>query len=317
MDLIQQGRGWLQDGEGPDAVLQETAEQLQATTDAQSRAAWMLVSAEAFLAKGLPEEALDKASQALGQFRILGLVACEAEAASVLSDVHLFKQDASSAAAVASSAAELLRSSGDGLGEARLLLKVAEAHLLSMEDPYTAARNAISACLLFRSVSDSQGEILSLEATARAHLLYDPEQALKAAKEALSICDSSGHFKVKPKVVQTLAAAKAQIATAQHANQAMSFSSRGDRGAQYKWPKTAQQMGPAAVDIFAVEEVPRPGTGELAVQTPGEKLPAVSKPPMSFMRKPFKWTVGKHATDEAWYRQELVYIPPSREEVVA
>eukprot|EP00913_Durusdinium_trenchii_P013139 g12334.t1 len=34
---------------------------------------------------------------------------------------------------------------------------------------------------------------------------------------------------------------------------------------------------------------------------------------VKFSRKAFKWTFGNHKTDEAWFRQELTYLPPPTE----
>jgi len=321
MEIIQQGRRWLyEDGEGPEAVLEETAEQLKAATDKASQAAWTLVSAEALLAKGAAAESLEKASHARAVFSQLGLKICEAAAAFVVADVLLFQQDGQAAAAAASAAVEACQAAGDAKGEASMLLQLARAHLTSMQDPYSAAKAAISSCLRFRSVGDSQGEVAALEVAARAHLLYDPEQALKAAKEASALCDSTGNFKAKASVAQTLAAAKAQIATAQHADQAQSFSCRGDKSVQFKWPKVVQQNGPAAPDLFVVQDNASTSV-ELAEQRAPDRGNISSghahKPAVNFMRKAFKWTAPRHATDEAWYRQELVYLPPPREEVAA
>mmetsp|Transcript_93360 Transcript_93360/g.166028 ORF Transcript_93360/g.166028 Transcript_93360/m.166028 type:complete len:325 (-) Transcript_93360:115-1089(-) len=324
MDLILQGKGWLQDGEPPSAVLEETDEQLKAATQNQSKAAWKVVAAEALLMQGCIAEALELGAEALAQFKQLHLRDCEIAAYSVVIDALITKQDMG-AVETASNAAAVCRQASDGKGEATMLLKLAEAHLATMQDPYAAAKSAISSCLLFRSVNDVQGDADALEVAARAHLLYDPEQSLQAAKEALTLCQQAGHFKAKARVEKTLAAAKAQIAISQQAAQAQSQSSRGDRAVQHKWPKVPQQRGLPVPDAFAVQARESEETGtRLALQKEGAQkvqtasASPVDKPGANFMRKAFKWTSGAHKTDEAWYRQELVYLPPpSREEVAS
>ena len=76
-------------------------------------------------------------------------------------------------------------------------------------------------------VGDRGGEAAALELAARAHLLYDPEQALTAAKEALALRSSAA-------VEATLAAAKAQLATSQRAEQARALSCRGQSATAYR-----------------------------------------------------------------------------------
>jgi len=320
MDVILQGRGWLQDGEPPSPVLEEIDEQLKTATPNQSKAAWKVVAAEALLMQGSIAEALESAAEALAQFKQLGLRECEMAAYSVVIDVLTTKQDFG-AVETASNAATVCRQAGDSRGEATMLLKLAEAHLASMQDPYAAAKSAISSCVLFRSVGDVQGDADALEVAARAHLLYDPEQSLQASKDALALCQQSGHFKAKARVEKTLAAAKAQIAISQQATQAQSQSSRGDRAVLHKWPKVPQQRGIAVPDAFAVQasqelhEDSRLALQKEAAQKSTGHAPT-DKPGANFVRKAFKWTSGAHKTDEAWYRQELVYLPPPRREEV-
>eukprot|EP00933_Yihiella_yeosuensis_P072204 TRINITY_DN80530_c0_g1_i1.p1 TRINITY_DN80530_c0_g1~~TRINITY_DN80530_c0_g1_i1.p1 ORF type:complete len:327 (-),score=95.55 TRINITY_DN80530_c0_g1_i1:52-1032(-) len=322
MELIQQGRGWLQDGEGPDAVLEETASQIKATSDKTEQTAWKLVAAEAYLERGAAAEALENASEALAHFKHIGSRDCEAAAASIVADIHLFNQDGPAAAAAASAGADACQRARDSKGEAAMLLKLATANLIAMEDPHSAANAAISSCLLFRSVGDSTGEVAALEAVARAHLLYDPESALKAAKEASAVCDANSNFKAKASIAPIIAAAKAQIATEQHADQAHSFSCRGDKGVKHKWPVVLQQRGMRAPDLFAVEETLQKRANDLSVSetrpsTGNIDKGTTTKAPVTYMRKSFKWTLGQHATDEAWYRQELVYLPPKMEDTEA
>eukprot|EP00930_Biecheleria_cincta_P007035 TRINITY_DN108176_c0_g1_i1.p1 TRINITY_DN108176_c0_g1~~TRINITY_DN108176_c0_g1_i1.p1 ORF type:complete len:330 (-),score=102.74 TRINITY_DN108176_c0_g1_i1:24-1013(-) len=326
MEVILQGRSWLQEGEPPSAVLQETDEQLKAASDNTSRASWQVVAAEASLAKGDPEAALQAAAEALARFKQLNMVECQTAASSVVIDALAMKQDGPGAVEAAEDALGVCRGAGDLPGQAAMQLKLAKAHLASMQDPYSSAQAAIASCLLFRQVGDSQGDIAALEVAATAHLLYDPEQALKAVKEALAVCQVSGSFKAKASVERVFAAAKSQIATSQHAEQAKAMSCRGDKTPQHKWPKVPQQRGRAALDPFSSQElsdgtfvsagsqlaVKEMSTSRIAMKmSDGEK-----KAPVTFMRKPFKWVSASHKTDEAWYRQELTYLPPPVQEKV-
>lgn len=325
MEIILQGRSWLQEGEPPSAVLQETDEQIKAASDSTSQASWQVVAAEASLAKGAADEALQAAAEALARFKQLNMVDCQTLASSVVIDALVVKQDGPGAVEAAQDALGVCRAAGDIPGQAAMQLKLAKAHLTSMQDPYSSAQAAIAACLLFRQVGDSEGDVAALEVAATAHLLYDPEQALQAVKEALAVCQAHGSFKAKASVDRVFAAAKSQIATSQHAEQAKSMSCRGDKTPQHKWPKVPQQRGRAALDPFASQEQ-SDGTylsagSQLAVKEMsnapvGKLAPTDNKAQVQFMRKPFKWVGTSHKTDEAWYRQELTYLPPPVQEEV-
>ncbi|CAE7381481.1 ODC1 [Symbiodinium sp. CCMP2592] len=237
-------------------------------------------------------------------------------ASAALIDALVLKQDGAAAADAAESAAAACREADDVAGEAAMLLRKSEALLAAMQDPYTAAETAISACLLFRRAGDACGDASALEAAARAHLLYDPEQAIKAAKEALAIASAAGDISALPRIERSMIAAKAQVATAQQAEQAKALSCRGQAAPAYKWPKVLQLRAPAAPDVFAMQERPRAeGGSQLALRGastgPAGAAKIDTKPAVAFTRKPFKWNPGYHKTDEAWYRQELTYLPPT------
>jgi len=301
MELVEQGRAWLGAGEGPDAVLEEAAGQLEAAPDKRSRAAWLLVAAEAQLAKARPEEALDAASEATAIFKELGLKAAEASGACSIANALLAKQSWNDAIAATTRALDLCTDTGDMKGEAVMYVKLARAYLQQMQDPYVGARSALMAVQIFSELGDKQGEAAALQTCAEAYLLYDPEEALKVGKEAIAACEVAGDHRGKAAVQQTVAAARAQLATMQNADQAGAFAARGDGHVTYKWPRYAQQRGYQAPDPFAVEEyVPPPSNKE----KPGGKKSA------TFMRRAFKWTSGYHQTDSAWYRQELHFHPP-------
>ncbi|CAJ1395315.1 unnamed protein product [Effrenium voratum] len=197
-----------------------------------SKAGWKLVAAEALLVQGSAEKAVTQASEALVLFQQQKSHDGEMAATNVLVD-GLMTKDPAAAGELADSAAGMCRDQGDLSGEAAMLLRKAQALLASMQDPYCAAEAGIASCLLFRQVGDSGGEAAALEAAARAHLLYDPEQALQAAKEALALC-SAADTAALPRVERTMAAAKAQLATAQQAEQAKSLSCRGQSAPSFK-----------------------------------------------------------------------------------
>lgn len=310
MELLVEGRQWLKEGEPPQAVLQEVQEQLQATSDSQAKAAWKLLGAEAHLAAGEAEKAVPLASEALVLFKKLANHQGEVDATLALVK-GLMSKDPGAAVDVAAAAAGACHDAGDAEGEAAMLLCKAKASLASMQDPYAAAEAAIESCLLYRQAGNTSGDAAALEITARAHLLYDPEQSLKAAKEAMAVC-SSGDVTALPAIERTLAAAKVQVATAQKAEQAKYLSCRGQSGAAYKWPKHPQLRGPPAQDVFALQQESSP---QLAVEPKQESHGhgATDKATVSFSRKAFKWYKGAHKTDEAWFRQELTYLPPPTE----
>eukprot|EP00434_Breviolum_minutum_P032958 symbB.v1.2.029155.t1/scaffold3143.1/size62517/4 len=52
---------------------------------------------------------------------------------------------------------------------------------------------------------------------------------------------------------------------------------------------------------------------ELKESHGGISAGAKDKAAISYSRKAFKWTKGNHKTDEAWFRQELTYLPPPTE----
>eukprot|EP00913_Durusdinium_trenchii_P033161 g31044.t1 len=308
----------------------------EVTSDAEAKAAWKLLAAEAHLASGEAEFAVQRASEALVIFKKLSLK--EAEAIPGI-NVHFFTKrrqrfvssvkfviqtidtaleafsDPGAAAEVAQGAAGSCRDAGDTLGEATMLLHQAKALLASMqdwmgkdlrrqgqavccsfldvlwskldsdskirsircgsnprrEDPYAAAEAAIASCLLYREAGNSGGEAEALEVAARAHLLYDPEQAFKAAKEALAVCSGGGALTALAQIEKTWAAAKAQLHTAQRAEQAKSISCRGQSASTYKWPKVPQIRGPPAVDVFAQQMV----APALSSSVPQPPIPAL------------------------------------------
>jgi len=301
MEIIEQGKSWLEEGEGPDAVLEEATAQLK-SADKKGKAAWLLVTAEAYLAKAKPDDALDAASEATALFKELGLKAPEAAGACAIASAHLAKQSWDDAIAATTRALDLCTDAGDLKGEAVMYVKLARAYLQQMMDPYVGARSALMAVQIFSELGDKQGEAAALQTCAEAYLLYDPEEALKVSKEAIAACELAGDFKGKAAVQQTVQAARSQLATMQNADQAGAFAARGDGHVNYKWPRYAQQRGYASPDPFAVEEY-------VAPTNKNEKHGAKAKTP-NFMRRAFKWTAGHHQTDGAWYRQEFHFHPP-------
>lgn len=301
MELIQQGVGWIKAGEAPEAVIEEALDLLKSAEDKQSRAAWLVVLAEARVAVAEAEDAADAACQAAAIFRELGMRDCEAAAASALVSALTMRQDWDGAVLASHRELEACKFLKDQAAEAQATLRLAQAQIPQMKDPFAAAQTAILATNLFRRIHDRQGELLALQATAEAHLMHDPEKALEAAKEALALCDELSNLKAKALVQQYLAAAKLQIATLQNAQQAQSLSSRGDQYVPYKWPRPLQQRGkkPEA-------EV----SSELVVDNSGRKQVAGKPPATQFVRKAFKWVAPNHATDEAWYCQELRLLQP-------
>lgn len=318
MDLIQQGIGWLKEGEAPEAVIEEALEQHEAATEKGARAAWLVVAAEARVATAEADDAADAASQAVAIFREMGQKACEAMAASALSSALAMKQDWEGAVAACSRELAAYKELGNKRSEAQATLKLAKARISLMKDPFEAAQTALAATKLFRAVGDRAGELAALQAITEAHLSYDPEKALEAAKDAATLCDELCDLKAKPLVQRSLAAAKAQIAVSQNAQQAQSLSSRGDQYMPHKWPKSLQQRGARAPDLSAKQymqedrrEVSRvtqsQGNGVKTVEMGGKAMPVRST---TFARKSFKWTAPHHPTDEAWYRQELRLLAP-------
>jgi len=306
-DIVRQGRCWLEEGECPHAVLEEVAEKLKGADDQAERAAWLLVSAEASLAACLVDPSLEAAAEAAAVFKAAREKECEAAAMSVLLELHLAKQHWEDAIATASAAAEMSKQLQDTKGQATNWLKMARAQLMQMRDPYEAARVALSAAQLFSEVDDKSGSAEALQLAAEAQLLYDPEQALKVAKEAVAGSGNAGDFRGQAAAHQVVTAAKTHIATIQRADQATSMAARGDDYAKHKWPRYAQQRGEKPMDPFA--------TGEymgIAQPLPAEKKKLSEK--HNFSRKNFKWNDGRHATDGAWYRQELRFLPPAPEQ---
>lgn len=307
LDLINQGRGWLQEGEAPDAVLEEAETNVQVASDGKARGAWLLVMAEAQLVACRPARALEQAAEAAGAFKQEGGAearACEAAALCALVDAQLATQNCDDAIAGAARAAELFRKVEDRKGEASAFLRLARAYLMQMKDPYTAASAALAAAQAFSDLGDKQGAASAQHIAAQAQLLYDPEQALKVAKDAASGLEDAGDYSGRALVLETVSAAKAQIATMQHADQATSLSSRGDSHVPHKWPQYQQQRGERPEDPFATSAYMAAASAPPIAEKKADKA-------NTFMRKSFKWTDGRHATDGAWFRQELRFIPPT------
>lgn len=304
--LIQQGRSWLQEGEGPQAVAAEAEELVSAAGgDRRARAAWQLVLAEARLAGGQAAAAAEAATGAAAAFQQAGEKECEVAALAVLVDALLAKGDSEDAVAAAARAGDVCRSMRDSKGEAAASLQFAKAHLQQTTDPYAAACAAMASSRLFVDLGDKRGSAEALHVAARAHLLYDPEHALKVAKDAAAAYEEVRDYRGKAAAAQLAAAAKVQIATAQHAEQATSMTARGDAYVKHKWPRYEQQRGwrpedPCAYSGYAFQ-------GEQAQAHHAEDK---VKTKSLFMRKAFKWTDGRHATDAAWFRQELRFLPP-------
>jgi len=313
-EILQQGRGWLQEGEAPEAVVEEAAQLLGGAGSDTVRAAWLLVIAEAQLKACCAAEAIEAASESFALFKTSGASkACAAAAASALADANILKQDFDDAITAASAAANLYARLGDAEGEAAMHLKFASAYLMQMKDPYTAARAALSAAQMFQEQGDKRSLAEALQTAAQAQMLYDPEQALKAAKDALSACGDPRAASLKGEVSRTVAAVKTQIALEQNADMAGAMSSRGDQHITHKWPKVPQQQGEMPADPFAVKAYIAASQGAITnTLTRHEQAMGETKEKRGtmFMRKAFKWTEGRHATDEAWFRQELRYLPP-------
>lgn len=304
MDLIGQGRGWLQDGEAPEAVAEEALAQVEATSEKLAKGAWLIVAAEALCAAGKPDEALDPAGEALAMFKDQpGQKAVESAAACTFAEAHLAAMNWDDAISAATTAIDTSQEVGDLSATGHMFLQLAKAYLAQMKDPYVAARSALSAVEIFRTQGDQDGVGQGLQLAAEGYLLYDPEEALKSLKEASQAFDQCGNFKRKGEAQKLMVAARAHIGTIQQAIQATSMVSRGDGNVPYKWPRYAQQRGYANPDPYVVEDYAGPGDlGGFGAGRPSKKI--------SFMRRAFKWTTGRHATDGAWYRQELHFVPP-------
>merc|ERR1711972_1237841 len=255
------------------------------------KGAWKLVAAEAYLGKGKASEALSSASEALAIFKESGLKAAEVQAACSVASANLAKQDCEDAIAAVTRALDLTVEVGDYKGQASMFVKLAKAYLMQMKDPYMAARSALSAVQVYDELGDKKGSAQALLVAGEAHLLYDPEAALKVAKDGMTCCDEIGDIKMKAEMAKIVAAAKAHIATMQSADIATSFAARGDSHISYKWPKVAQQVGEAA---------------------PEKKDSKAKGKGPNFTKRSFKWTMGRHQTDGAWFRQELQFMAPKQ-----
>merc|ERR1712061_871350 len=95
------------------------------------------------------------------------------------------------------------------------------------------------------------------------------------------------------------AAAQSHIATVQNADLATSVAARGDSHIPHKWPKVPQQVGEAMPDPFVVTDYVAP-----------EKSDKKKGKGPNFTKRAFKWTLGRHQTDGAWFRQELHFMAP-------
>jgi len=299
-EAIEQGRGWLQEGEGPLAIIEEATQLAKETGDLKCKAAWKLVAAEAYLANCAPRDALPLLSEILPIFKEAREHKCELAVLGALIEAHLAEQDWQAAAVSATRAAELARQAKDARREVSMLLKLAEIYLRQMRDPYQAVQAALAARQRSSEVGDAAGKAQALQLAAEAQMLYAPEQALKAATEAVAAWEQVGDHHARAASDQLVTAAKSQVATIQHAVQATSMSCRGDAYTAHKWPQYAQQQGERAMDPFAFEtyvphELPKPHNSE---------------PKTTFMRREFKWNNAADQTDEAWFRQELRYLPP-------
>lgn len=302
MAVLDQGLSWLKapEAESPEAVVEEATSQLERGQSRANTAAWKTILAEGYLGSCQPEKALDQAGEALAIFKDIDEKSCEALAARTFTKAHLMAGNWEDAISIATAAVDLYQELGDKSSMAAMFVMVAKAYL--MKDPHAGARSAISAVEIYRQAGDKKGEAQALQASAEAHLLYDPEQALKAAKEATTACDKAGDKEGKALAQKTTAAAKAQIATMQQATQAASMATRGDGHIFYKWPQYKQQRGYQNPDPFIVEDYTGPEKKNPMNKGKETKAPA-------FMRRAFKWTAGHHATDGAWYRQELQFVP--------
>uniref|UniRef100_A0A7S2Q6R6 Uncharacterized protein n=1 Tax=Zooxanthella nutricula TaxID=1333877 RepID=A0A7S2Q6R6_9DINO len=311
---IEQGRGWLAEGEAPEAVVEEARANMQAASDGVVRGRWQLVAAEAHLAGCQPAEALQEASGAAAALQQAGDARAEAAALGTLVDAQLASQKWDDAIATAARAAELLRGLEDSKGHASALLKSSRAQLMQMADPYEAARAALAAAQASVDSGDTLGSAKAMHVAAQAQLLFDPEQALHVAKNAASKCDEAGDYREKACVLQTVGAAKAQIATMQRATHATSMSGRGDTSTPHQWPQYEQQRGERSWDVFAhgASEA-NDAEAALARASAAEKT-KLTKTNATFMRKSFKWSDPRHNTDDAWFRQELRYIEPKRQD---
>jgi len=301
MAVIEEGLAWLEEGEGADAVLEEAMAAMQKSSGSM-KGAWKLVAAEAYLGKGKASEGLSSASEALAIFKESGLKAAEVQAACSVASANLAKQDWEDAIAAVTRALDLTVEVGDYKGQATMFVKLAKAYLMQMKDPYMAARSALSAVQVFDELGDKKGSAQALLVAGEAHLLYDPEAALKVAKDGVTVCDEIGDIKMKAEMAKIVAAAKAHIATMQSADIATSFAARGDSHISYKWPKVAQQVGEAAPDPFMVTDYVAPEKKDSKAKGKGP----------NFTKRSFKWTMGRHQTDGAWFRQELQFMPPKQ-----
>jgi tetratricopeptide (TPR) repeat protein len=300
LDTIEQGLGWLEDGEAPDAVAEEAMSQVSSASDKGTKAAWLVVAAEAYAAGGKAAEGIEPASEAVEMFKDLGAKTAESKAACSLASVQLAAMNWDEAVPCTTAAIDVSQEVGDIASTAAMFLKLAKGYLAQMRDPYVAARSALSAVEIYRQLGDNKGMAESLQTAAEGYLLYDPEEAMKVCKEAVSAFDTCCDFKSKVACQQLQTACRAQIAVSQQATAAASTVARGDNVVPYKWPKYAQQRGYPTPDPYIVEEY----TG------PVKPTGAAEKKQARFQRRSFKWTRGTHATDGAWYRQELHFVPP-------
>lgn len=304
MDAIEEGLGWLAEGEAPEAVAEEAMAQVSSASDQGTKAAWLVVAAEAYVAAGKAADGIEPASEAVTMFKNMGAKTAESAASCSLASAQLAAMNWDEAVPATTAAIDISQEVGDITSTAGMFLKLAKGYLAQMKDPYVAARSALSAVEIYRQLGDSKGMAEGLQAAAEGYLLYDPEEALKVCKDAISAYDAAGDYKSKGACQQTLmAACRAQIAISQQATAAVSMVARGDGHVPYKWPKYAQQRGYAAPDPFIVEEYTGPASK-------GVKEADKKKGGPRFTRRAFKWTTGHHATDGAWYRQELHFVPP-------
>merc|ERR1719401_2527577 len=301
MGIIAEGMEWLALGEAPVTVVEEAKEQMQKASDQTSKAGWKLVLAEAYIATCKPTEALDSASEALATFKGAGLKDLELKAVIVVAKADVMKQEWDDAIAAYTTALDHCVTLGAFGEQAAVFVALAEAYLKQMKDPYMAARSALSAVQVYGDLDDKKGMVKSLLVAADAHLLYDPEAALKVAKDGVAACEEVGDIQSKAEMLKLVAAAKAQIGTSQQAESAGSFAARGDSHIPYKWPKVPQQEGECPPDAFIVQDYAPPEKSK------HDKLK--TKGP-NFTKRSFKWTMGRHQTDGAWFRQELHYQPP-------
>lgn len=308
-DVIVRGRGWFEDGEPPEAVIQEVQELLkESPLDPLAKAALLLVSAEASRNICLLNEASDAAAEAVAIFHQFGEKRCELEAMGVLVELHLNLRRLNDAAELADLAVERSkRFDDDGLRSAALL-RLSRVKLVQGDDPQSASHVAIEASKVCAKICDRRGVGEAKAIAAQALLLSDPQSALKHARSALQDTDKVSDAAGRAQASKLFEAAKTQISTIQRAGQATAQSARGDKTAvKHEWAKIGQQRGERAYDQWA-HGCGVPGNEEedsFAVE--GEKPKTAD---VQFMRKNFKWTDGSTSTDAAWYRQELRFLPP-------